>query len=242
MSSKADDFGVRYRDAGSAARRPSGGYRGKPEEVDFDMGYNSPEWDTQGFRRPDFGKSTTGRGRRQPSMPKQSNAKVTRRGYAPSRRWMEAIFLGLITNVVWALILTALHWLPRPWRVGHLRWLPPHQTWGSALVNFSTFDDHLTFCAVIGGLIVVFVAGEVLTEDISFYRNMYCRPRSYSKPRPGFGGYLAGAFFGRIAIGIGLLVLGEILLFIGGTIFNLTVGHPLLTAFHLANEPIPSWL
>ena len=54
MSSKADDFDVRYRDAGTAGRgRPpaDGGYRGNAGDVDYDLGYDSTGWDTQGFRR-----------------------------------------------------------------------------------------------------------------------------------------------------------------------------------------------
>ena len=56
MSSKADDFDVRHRDAGTAghSRPPAdGGYRGNAGDVDYDLGYDSPGWDTQGFRRPD---------------------------------------------------------------------------------------------------------------------------------------------------------------------------------------------
>ena len=56
MSSKADDFDVRYRDAGAAGRgrpAPDGGYRGNAGDVDYDLGYDSTGWDTQGFRRPE---------------------------------------------------------------------------------------------------------------------------------------------------------------------------------------------
>jgi len=56
VSSKADDFDVRYRDAGTAGRgRPpaDGGYRGNAGDVDYDLGYDSAGWDTQGFRRPE---------------------------------------------------------------------------------------------------------------------------------------------------------------------------------------------
>ena len=58
MSSKADDFDVRYRDAGTAGHgRPAadGGYRGNAGDVDYDLGYDSAGWDTQGFRRPEAG-------------------------------------------------------------------------------------------------------------------------------------------------------------------------------------------
>jgi membrane peptidoglycan carboxypeptidase len=56
VSNKADDFDVRHRDAGTAghSRPPAdGGYRGNAGDVDYDLGYDSPGWDTQGFRRPD---------------------------------------------------------------------------------------------------------------------------------------------------------------------------------------------
>jgi len=56
VSSKADDFDVRYRDNGLAeSGRPAagGGYRGSAGDVDYDLGYDGEGWDTQGFRRPD---------------------------------------------------------------------------------------------------------------------------------------------------------------------------------------------
>jgi len=56
VSSKADDFDVRHRDAGAAGDgRPAadGGLRGNAGDVDYDLGYDAPGWDTQGFRRPD---------------------------------------------------------------------------------------------------------------------------------------------------------------------------------------------
>jgi membrane peptidoglycan carboxypeptidase len=58
VSSKAEDFDVRYRDAGTAGHgRPAadGGYRGNAGDVDYDLGYDSTGWDTQGFRRPEAG-------------------------------------------------------------------------------------------------------------------------------------------------------------------------------------------
>ncbi len=58
MSSKADDFDVRYRDAGAAEygrQVTGGGYRGMAGEVDYDLGYDAEGWDTQGFRRPEAG-------------------------------------------------------------------------------------------------------------------------------------------------------------------------------------------
>jgi membrane peptidoglycan carboxypeptidase len=56
VSSKADDFDVRYRDVGTAGHgRPAagGGYRGNAGDVDYDLGYDAQGWDTQGFRRPE---------------------------------------------------------------------------------------------------------------------------------------------------------------------------------------------
>jgi hypothetical protein len=56
VSSKADDFDVRYRDVGTAGHgRPAadGGYRGNAADVDYDLGYDAKGWDTQGFRRPE---------------------------------------------------------------------------------------------------------------------------------------------------------------------------------------------
>ena len=55
MSSKADDFDVRFRDVGEAApgRPADGGFRGNAGDVDYDLGYDDPGWDTQGFRRPE---------------------------------------------------------------------------------------------------------------------------------------------------------------------------------------------
>jgi membrane peptidoglycan carboxypeptidase len=57
VSSKADDFDVRYRDAGTAGHgRPAGGgYRGDAGNVDYDLSYDSAGWDTQGFRLPEAG-------------------------------------------------------------------------------------------------------------------------------------------------------------------------------------------
>ncbi|MBV9207322.1 MAG: hypothetical protein JO037_18415, partial [Actinobacteria bacterium] len=43
MSSKADDFDVRYRDMREAVR-------GRPGTADYDLGYDTPGWDTDGFR------------------------------------------------------------------------------------------------------------------------------------------------------------------------------------------------
>jgi membrane peptidoglycan carboxypeptidase len=56
VSSKADDFDVRYRDVGTAGPdRPAvgDGYRGNAADVDYDLSYDAEGWDTQGFRRPE---------------------------------------------------------------------------------------------------------------------------------------------------------------------------------------------
>ena len=58
MSSKADDFDVRYRDVGTPGHgRPAadGGYRSNAGagHIDYDLGYDAEGWDTQGFRRPE---------------------------------------------------------------------------------------------------------------------------------------------------------------------------------------------
>jgi membrane peptidoglycan carboxypeptidase len=56
VSSKADDFDVRYRDTGTAGDgQPAagGGFRSSAGNVDYDLGYDAEGWDTQGFRIPD---------------------------------------------------------------------------------------------------------------------------------------------------------------------------------------------
>ena len=66
MSSKADDFDVRYRDGrdghawGNGAEEADGGYAGHDHgvlggTVDYDLGYDANGWDTQGFRSPAAG-------------------------------------------------------------------------------------------------------------------------------------------------------------------------------------------
>src|ERR1035441_3020574 len=54
VSSKADDFDVRYRDAGETGydRPAEGGYGG---HVDYDLGYDANGWDTNGFRSREAG-------------------------------------------------------------------------------------------------------------------------------------------------------------------------------------------
>ena len=61
MSSKADDFDVRYRDAGATGEiergRPEGGHgydvTGYDGTIDYDLGYDANGWDTNGFRSPE---------------------------------------------------------------------------------------------------------------------------------------------------------------------------------------------
>ena len=61
MSSKADDFDVRYRDAGATGAiedgRPAAGHgygvTGYGGNIDYDLGYDANGWDTNGFRSPD---------------------------------------------------------------------------------------------------------------------------------------------------------------------------------------------
>jgi membrane peptidoglycan carboxypeptidase len=62
VSSKADDFDVRYRDerADRAWGDEAGGGNGSDEAalggtVDYDLGYDANGWDTQGFRKPEAG-------------------------------------------------------------------------------------------------------------------------------------------------------------------------------------------
>ena len=65
MSSKADDFDVRYRDERDGSASGDGaddGYVGDDHgvfggTVDYDLGYDANGWDTQGFRRPEAGYS-----------------------------------------------------------------------------------------------------------------------------------------------------------------------------------------
>jgi membrane peptidoglycan carboxypeptidase len=55
VSSKADDFDVRFREAGYAGDglpAANGGYGGN---VDYDLGYDANGWDTNGFRSPEAG-------------------------------------------------------------------------------------------------------------------------------------------------------------------------------------------
>jgi membrane peptidoglycan carboxypeptidase len=55
VSSKADDFDVRYRESGQTRNglvAATGGYGGN---VDYDLGYDANGWDTNGFRSPEAG-------------------------------------------------------------------------------------------------------------------------------------------------------------------------------------------
>ena len=84
MSSKADNFDVRYRDPRDGAARAdvaNGGqwsYDGTGSEVlggtvDYDLGYDANGWDTQGFRSPTAGypdnRETARPGRRTAARP-----------------------------------------------------------------------------------------------------------------------------------------------------------------------------
>ena len=95
MSSKADDFDARYRDAGSAARRPSG-YRGDVGGVGYDLGYDSPGWDTQGFRLPETGERTARPGGPQPptSMRGQSRTRSTPKRTSQGNQVWPYVLLG----------------------------------------------------------------------------------------------------------------------------------------------------
>ncbi len=53
MSSKADDFDVRYRDAGETGLGGPAANGGSGGTVDYDLGYDATGWDTNGFRRPE---------------------------------------------------------------------------------------------------------------------------------------------------------------------------------------------
>ena len=57
MTSKADDFDVRYDDAGRGRRLGTGGTGAAPGGVDYDLGYADNGWDTEGFRSPAGGAS-----------------------------------------------------------------------------------------------------------------------------------------------------------------------------------------
>ena len=46
LSSKADDFDVRYRDSGSSKSQD------QSPKADYGLGYDAEGWDTQGFRKP----------------------------------------------------------------------------------------------------------------------------------------------------------------------------------------------
>ena len=89
MSSKADDFDVRYRDGRdgrAGGDGADGGYVGDDHgvfggTVDYDLGYDDNGWDTQGFRRPEGGYSdhheTTqlGSGAGTTAAPRQENGR-----------------------------------------------------------------------------------------------------------------------------------------------------------------------
>ncbi|MBV8399745.1 MAG: hypothetical protein JOZ17_13545, partial [Acetobacteraceae bacterium] len=53
MSSKADDFDVRYRDVPGGPGWDSGAGGDYVGAADYDLGYDANGWDTQGFRSPE---------------------------------------------------------------------------------------------------------------------------------------------------------------------------------------------
>ncbi len=53
MSSKADNFDVRHRDAGETGHGHPGASGGYTGNVDYDLGYDANGWDTNGFRSPE---------------------------------------------------------------------------------------------------------------------------------------------------------------------------------------------
>jgi membrane peptidoglycan carboxypeptidase len=55
VTSRADDFGVRYDDEDASRRKGNGAASGAPSGVDYDLGYADPGWDTQGYRTPSGG-------------------------------------------------------------------------------------------------------------------------------------------------------------------------------------------
>jgi membrane peptidoglycan carboxypeptidase len=57
VSSRADDFDVRYGGAGSDRPGANGGHGGYGGTVSYDLGYDAEGWDTQGFRSPVAGRA-----------------------------------------------------------------------------------------------------------------------------------------------------------------------------------------
>jgi membrane peptidoglycan carboxypeptidase len=55
VTSRADDFGVRYDDEDASRRKGNGAASGAPSGADYDLGYADPGWDTQGYRTPGGG-------------------------------------------------------------------------------------------------------------------------------------------------------------------------------------------
>ena len=125
MSSKADDFDVRYRDADTAGHgRPAadGGYRGNAGNVDYDLGYDSPGWDTQGFRRPEDGftdsheygrsRDIEGGGVGTAVRPDHSRTSRARREGSHARAAGPAAETGESTQLNWATEATGSLWAP----------------------------------------------------------------------------------------------------------------------------------
>jgi membrane peptidoglycan carboxypeptidase len=104
VSSKADDFGVRYRDGQDgrawgnlADEGDDGGYASIDHEllggtVDYDLGYDANGWDTQGFRsptadHPDHHETTRRGGADQQANGRGSHARTTGTQYADPLSW-----------------------------------------------------------------------------------------------------------------------------------------------------------
>jgi hypothetical protein len=143
--------------------------------------------------------------------------------------------LGLITNLVWALILAARQWLPHSWRFWHLDWLPAHEGTWPGIVNFFTLDSPHLFSLWVGGFAAVMLVMTTLTGVLPHYieeRRGRTSEWEYARQRAERAG--RGFFLGvgiLFVSGIALFCLAESLLFIAGTIYNISVAHPLLTPF-----------
>jgi hypothetical protein len=150
------------------------------------------------------------------------------------RRWAEAIVLGLIANIVWAAILAAPHWLPRSWHTWHLRWLPANIGIWPSMLNFLTVGAPHRYRPWIG-ILVIAITVFWLLGAYPDYRTS-CRDRysdwDFARKRAERAGrILAQDVLLRFLCAIILICVLASLLFIAGTIYNMTVGHPLLTPF-----------
>jgi membrane peptidoglycan carboxypeptidase len=99
VSSKADDFDVRYRDGRDGRAwddAADGGYHGVlGGTVDYDLGYDANGWDTQGFRSPaagylDHHQTTDAPASTGPWLPDQSEQPGLQPGPQPGRRGRRA--------------------------------------------------------------------------------------------------------------------------------------------------------